>query len=297
MEVAALSRSQLTAVTSLLGAHLSAAVPGWKVTEAHLERSLRIDRTQPLLDPWVTSRFTLVASQDGRIKGAAHLKRFGSHAATDYRDAVDICWMAFFDHQAGADLLRAAVRRARRWGARRVFAFDSGPPVPALSGICDVWPHIREAVVESGFAQDPRVTEKVFAGPIRDLGEDRGLGFDIRRRPHLDPVMEEPRLLFEAFDGDVRVGWAKFDLDLLEDEPAMARWVELEELHVVDGHRSRGAGTALMEQASRFLRLMSKTSVVLVVGSDDEARGAGRFYERFGLVPLTRSTRGWVLNL
>jgi GNAT superfamily N-acetyltransferase len=75
--------------------------------------------------------------------------------------------------------------------------------------------------------------------------------------------------------------------------PALTGWGELGELHVVEGWRNRGVGAWLVQHAAAWLRLAGCERVVLAVTAEDEAAGAGRFYQRQGWKALARVRMGW----
>jgi GNAT superfamily N-acetyltransferase len=67
-------------------------------------------------------------------------------------------------------------------------------------------------------------------------------------------------------------------------------------MNVEERWRSRGVGTWLLRHGVAWLRLARCDRIALAVGADDEARGAGRFYRRFGWDALVRKTRSWTRN-
>jgi GNAT superfamily N-acetyltransferase len=78
--------------------------------------------------------------------------------------------------------------------------------------------------------------------------------------------------------------------------PALRGWGELAEIEVREPWRNRGVGTWLARHAAAWLRLGGCSRVVLSVAAEDEANGAGRFYERLGWNPMARFQRGWVVS-
>jgi GNAT superfamily N-acetyltransferase len=77
--------------------------------------------------------------------------------------------------------------------------------------------------------------------------------------------------------------------------PALRGWAELAELAVHEPWRNRGIGAWLVQHAAAWLRLGGCDRIILAVAAEDEAAGAGRFYERQGWRALVRLQRGWVL--
>jgi GNAT superfamily N-acetyltransferase len=76
--------------------------------------------------------------------------------------------------------------------------------------------------------------------------------------------------------------------------PALAGWAEPWNLWVEEAHRSQGVGSWLVHSAAPYLRLGGCDRMLLTVAVDDERAGAGRFYERLGLVRLARLDRAWM---
>ena len=73
----AFSPAHLPQLLQLVNLHLTAAIPGWALSETTLARHLEHDDTQPITDPWVAERTTLCAVEGYRILAAAHLLRYG----------------------------------------------------------------------------------------------------------------------------------------------------------------------------------------------------------------------------
>lgn len=63
-------------LTDLVNAHASAVVPGMGTSVAALLSSLERNSAEPITDPWVAERLTLVAEQQHRVVAAAHLLRY-----------------------------------------------------------------------------------------------------------------------------------------------------------------------------------------------------------------------------
>lgn len=115
----------------------------------------------------------------------------------------------------------------------------------------------------------PRLTES--------LGNERFLARRLRlaRRGH-------GILLAARLDG-VPVGFVYLWLAPAE-EPEVRRWLPdvpiLNRLYVGSGHRRRGIGRAIIEEAARRLRAAGHKQVALGVGPDNHS--ARRLYERLG---------------
>ena len=70
--------------------------------------------------------------------------------------------------------------------------------------------------------------------------------------------------------------------------PALAGWAELSEVETSETMRNQGVGSWVVQHAVEWLRLAKCDRIVLSVARDDEKAGAGRFYSRFGWMPLVR---------
>jgi GNAT superfamily N-acetyltransferase len=97
---------------------------------------------------------------------------------------------------------------------------------------------------------------------------------------------------------ELQVGYCECISDLTEAGalPALRGWAELAELEVGEPWRSRGIGAWLVQNAVAWLQLGGCDRIVLSVAAENEAAGAGRFYQRCGWWPLARLQRGWVLH-
>ena len=69
-------RSDRDQLTDLVNAHAGAVVPGMGTSVAALLASLDRDPGEPVTNPWVGERATLVAEQQHRVVAAAHLLRY-----------------------------------------------------------------------------------------------------------------------------------------------------------------------------------------------------------------------------
>jgi GNAT superfamily N-acetyltransferase len=83
------------------------------------------------------------------------------------------------------------------------------------------------------------------------------------------------------------------DLTLGGALPALRGWGEISELQVSEPWRNRGIGTWLVQQAVAWHRLGGGERMILAVTAEDEAAGAGRFYQRLGWHVLMRQRKGW----
>src|SRR5207244_3470467 len=109
-------------LASLVNRHVAAVLPGGAIPTATLLSQMERDTTEPIIDPWVIDRHTLVGIAADRVVAAAHLKRYGheAHVAEGFRDLGMIDWIvcepAHLD--VGAALLEAAHEQFRQWDSR-----------------------------------------------------------------------------------------------------------------------------------------------------------------------------------
>lgn len=289
-------QSHLSQVRDLVNAHLAAVVPGWALPGRFIASRLARNPGQYVIDPWVIERATLCAIERGRVVAAAHLLRYGSDEEVgDYRGVGDIAWALAWPGSAAAlrSLLVAAHSQMTSWGVRLILACDAGLPVPVCVGVPDAWPQIARAFHEAGYRPDPEADEAVYAGSL--------VGIPCPGAPPIDGVTLDRQIgrlggirLTAALDGR-RLGHCECtaDLTLGGTLSAFRGWSELAEIEVREDLRSQGVGAWLMQHAGEWLRLGGCDRVVLAVSRGDEAAGAGRFYQRFGLRALARTRRGW----
>lgn len=286
----------LAAMLALVNAHVDTVIPGWALPEAYLFERLQRNPEQYVIDPWVSARATLVAIERGRLVAAVHLLRYGAGAdvAPDYQNAGDLAWFLFWPEAAesAASLLAAAHEQLAVWDVGRAYAWDAGLPVGLVSGVADEWPHIAQALAAAGYAPTAGNREAVYGGRLPQVTVPPNPplpNLTVRR------TMGREQARFTAWEEDRAVGFCECTADLTHGGalPALRGWAELCELHVTEGRRGRGVGAWLVQQASAWLRLGGCDRIVLSVAAADEARGAGRFYQRFGWEALSRWRRGW----
>ena len=126
---------------------------------------------EPLVDPWVVERRTLVAIERDAVVAGAHLLRYGGsgQVGESYRGAGEIRWIVGRpDSPAALDTLIAESCKALdAWGVTRRYA-DGGLPAPFVYGIPENWPHVRSALERTGFVHEGHV-ELVLYVPLADL--------------------------------------------------------------------------------------------------------------------------------
>lgn len=285
-------RADLPSLLDLVNGHLSAAVPGWALTETFLSDHLTRNAGEFITDPWVTERTTLCARQGHRVLAAAHLLRYGAglEVGEHLRDTGEIDWFVFLPDRedAAAEVLSRAREVFATWGVARQLAFGAGLPKLPLLGIPEAWPHVARALDAAGY--EP--THKKHRGALYGGKLD---GVPVPEEPPLpDITVRRTAGLFGVrftalLDGD-EVGLCECVVDLTRGGalPALDGWAELSEMRVAEEWRDRRIGSWLVGEAVDWLRLCRRDRVVLVVDEDDERAGAGRFYRRLGWGVLTR---------
>jgi len=292
--------AHLPQMQALVNAHLSTLAPGWALPEQYIASRLQRDPGEFIVDLWVTARVTLCAIERQRVVAAAHLLRYGSGVEVNgaYRNAGEIAWfLAWPDaSQAATALLEAANRQFGRWEISTAWAWQGALPASVFAGVPDVWPHIAAALATAGYRPDRDAAreEAVYGGRLDQIpppADPPIAGMTIRRSTGLFGTR-----FTAAIDGQ-DAGYCDCVSDLTEGGalPALHGWAELAELEVRESWRNRGIGAWLVQQAAAWLRLGGCDRIILAVAAEDEAAGAGRFYERHGWRALVRLQRGWML--
>jgi GNAT superfamily N-acetyltransferase len=164
--------------------------------------------------------------------------------------------------------------------------------VPTVSGIPDTWPHIAAIVRAAGYAPEPEREEILYAGRIDHLEPPPAPpieGLVLARRmcdfaPRFAAELAGETVGLFDVGSDVTGGGAL---------PALAGWADPWNLWVEERYRSQGVGSWLVRSAVPYLRLAGCDRMLVTVAVDGERAGAGRFYERLGLVRLARLARAW----
>ncbi len=297
MQIELFTAEHLEQVIDLINLHLSAMVPGWGLGPDYLMKYLQRNPGEYVIDPWVIERKTLCAVQRGRVIGATHLLRYGAEPAVSdfYHHAVDIGWLLFWpdEGQAAAPLMTAAREQAVAWQAARLSGWDNSLPMPLCSGIPDCWPHVQEIFESAGFTATEGRRESIFGGWLRDVplpGVPPIPGMTLRRILHHDRGVGFIGML----DGQ-EIGWCDVQPNLTEgdERPLLRGWAEMGEMYVDEAWRDNGVGAWLVQHAVEWLRLAACDRIALTVTAEDEANGAGRFYNRFGWNNFARLEVGW----
>ncbi|HOU15904.1 MAG TPA: GNAT family N-acetyltransferase [Anaerolineae bacterium] len=287
---------RLTALQTLVNAHLEMAIPGWALPAEFIAERLTRYPEQRILDPWVIERQTMLSVEAEQVLAAVHLLRYsdGDRVAPDYRNAGDIAWLLFAPgaEAAGREVLAAARQLMRQWDVRVIYAWDTGLPVPLCSGISDVWPHIRHLFAGAGFSADGGV-EYIFGGGLEAMPAPVAAPMD---GVCVQSAVSGTETTFILRHNAEHIGRCECVADLTQDGqlPAFAGWGKLEALEVAAPWRTRGLGRWLVQHAVAWLREMGCARVVFSVTPDDDARGAGRFYRRLGWERQLTLEKGWV---
>jgi GNAT superfamily N-acetyltransferase len=296
VDVRSFRRSDRQQVTALVNAHVAAVIPGISLSVAAVMSSLGRDPGEHIVDPGVVERVTLVAEQRQRIVAAAHLLRYGAddRVAEGYRDAGDIRWLLCWPPvprwpdtaKVGDQLTQACLAQFDKWGVRRRYA-DGTLPVPAVYGVPEQWPHVRDTYERAGFKHDGR-TEVVFVTAVHNVPRWRPslLGLNIRRTLGVNGT----RIWVLA--EDTVLGFIEVDTNLGEANRAagIASWAEIGNLQVVEAHRRQGVGSWLVAEAAGWLELAGIDRLLGYASPDDTAYVA--FLERIGFRELTKTIRG-----
>jgi GNAT superfamily N-acetyltransferase len=133
--------------------------------------------------------------------------------------------------------------------------------------------------------------EAIYGGWLRDIplpGDAPVPNLTVRR------IIQGGDAAFAGFINGEKIGWCAITANLSAggDIPALRGWSELREMYVTEAWRSQGVGAWLVQHAAEWLRLSGCDRIALNVDSEDEARGAGRFYERFGWHAFSRIEYG-----
>jgi len=297
-------RSDRDQLTDLVNMHVEAVLPGVTVSPNAVLSQLEREPGEPVVDPWVTHRHTLVAVVREAVVGAAHLLRYADEerVGAGYRGLGEIRWLLVGPGQnpeqaaelrAVADALTAAAR-AHLGGCRRIAA-DFGLPAPAVYGVSDRWPHLASALSRAGFRPGDRV-EAVLAAAIDDLP---------RGGPAPVPGLELGVALgghgtrFSAVHDGTVIGFYEADTDLTQGgtRSRLAGWADGWELWTAPEHRRRGVATWLLGHAADRMRFAGVRRVLdYAILAPEPPDGTYPFLRRVGFHELTLTTRGWTLE-
>ena len=299
VQVRPFRRSDREQVTALVNVHAAAVVPGVSASVNTVLSQLEREPGEYIVDPWVIERTTVVAEQRARVVAAAHLLRYGTgdEVGESFRNVGEIRWLLFWpkaadgrDTPAAADTLAAAcIDQFTTWGVTRQYA-DGSLLVPAVAGVPEQWPHIRQTYERAGFVHEGH-TEFVWLADVADLPRVT--------EPPL-PGMKQLRSVgilgtrLAAMLGEELVGYIELDTNLGEAGRLVRGGIraDVANLHVVEKYRRRGVATWLFARAADWLRLAG-IDRLLDYGRPDQD-DCLELLPTVGFRELTRTERGWV---
>lgn len=295
-------RSDRDQLTDLVNMHVEAVLPGVTVSPNAVLSQLEREPGEPVVDPWVADRYTLVAVLREAVVGAAHLLRYADEerVGPDYRGLGEIRWLlvgpgqnpeAAAEMATVADALAAAAL-VHLCGSRRIGA-DFGLPAPAVYGVSDRWPHLAAALSRAGFRPGDRV-EAVLAAAIDDLPR-------AEPRPDLElrVALGGHGTRFSAVHDGTVVGFYEADTDLTQGgtRSRLAGWADGWELWTAPEFRRRGVATWLLGHAADRMRFAGVRRVLdYAILAPEPPDGTYAFLRHVGYQELTRTTRGWILE-
>jgi GNAT superfamily N-acetyltransferase len=258
---------------------------------------LEREPTEPIVDPWVVERVTLVAEQRRRVVAAAHLLRYGTDTSVGegHRDSADIRWFLFWPEapfwpdstQAADALMAACVDQLDRWGVSQEGA-DGALPVPGVYGVPEQWPHVRAMYARAGFVHEGR-TEIVYMANVDALprpSEPPVAGLTVKRSVGINGTR------LSALRDDEVVGY--IEVESREEPgrvPQHGGLADVGNLHVCESYRRKGVATWLVGQAADWLMLGRFDRILDYAWPEQEEYRA--FLTKVGFREVTRSERGW----
>src|SRR6266852_1268280 len=152
IEVRPFRRADREQLAHLVNVHAAAVIPGMSASVNTVLSQLEREPGEPIVDPWVIQRTTLVAEQRRRVVAAAHLLRYTADDSVGeaYRDSAEIRWFLFWpetpywpDSPEAADaLIAACLAQLDSWRVS-IQGADGALPVPGVYGVPEQWPHVR----------------------------------------------------------------------------------------------------------------------------------------------------------
>jgi len=303
-------RSDRDQLADLVNAHAGAVVPGMGTSVAALLASLDRDPGEPVTDPWVSERATLVAEQQHRVVAAAHLLRYlDDEPAGEYFQGIgEIKWLVFWPEapsgnpywadaaDAAERLVAACIAQLERWGVTRQRA-EGDLPVPCgVYGVPEQWPHVAALYERAGFRQTGQ-SEIVYLARVAGLSRPAAPPLDdltVRRSVGMNGTR-----LSAVLGGEV-AGYIEVEIrEKGERLSPRGRWADVGNLCVTGQYQRRGVATWLLGQAAGWLDLAQVDN--LLDYTYDGTRNPGHCdpagYQAFlasaGFRELTRTRRGW----
>ncbi|WP_367324996.1 N-acetyltransferase [Streptomyces sp. HUAS ZL42] len=296
LEVRPFRRDDRDQLTDLINRHVAAVVPGVSVSVNTVLSAMERQPDEPLTDPWVSERLTLVAAQRDRVMAAAHLLRYRADAevSADYRGIGEIDWFVCHppttflpDAEAAADLLMSACLAGfARWNVRARRA--SGElPAPVVHGLPCNWPHIRAVYERAGFRHTGD-TEVILIARVADLPtREPRAGFTVER------TLGECGTRFTAYADGRALGFIEVDTALARPErhTRAAGLADIGNLHVDPDSYDAGLEPWLLARAADWLRLCGADRLLACEPAAD--RTAIDHLTSAGFRELTRTDRRW----
>ena len=254
-------RSDRDQLTDLVNMHVEAVLPGVTVSPNAVLSQLEREPGEPVVDPWVTHRHTLVAVVREAVVGAAHLLRYADEerVGAGYRGLGEIRWLLVGPGQnpeqaaempAVADALTAAAVAHLRAAA-------GSPPTSA----CPPPP-------STGSPTAGRTSRRRFRGRVSEPGErvEAVLAAAIDDLPRGGPAplpglelrvaLGGHATRFSAVHDGAVIGFYEADTDLTQGgtRSRLAGWADGWELWTAPAHRRRGVATWLLGHAADRMR-------------------------------------------
>jgi GNAT superfamily N-acetyltransferase len=295
MDVRPFARRDREQLARLVNAHVAVVLPGAYVPPATMLNDLEHPLGEFVIGPWVTELATFVAIERDRVVAAAHLRRYGDdgRVSASYRNVGEIVWLLCWPDQtdAGRAVLDAATAHLVSWGVRQHYG-NGTLPCPAVYGVSDGWPHVRALYEAAAFDAGDAQVEVVFAGATAGVappGPAPVPGLSLRRR------LGTLGTAFDAVLAGEAVGMFEVDDDLTRGGTNLgaAGWADVCNHRVREDLRGHGIGTWLVRSAVEWLRLGGTSRLLAYAVEDDRLPDWIRYYGRFGLHPVNRTTRGF----
>ena len=247
IQIRPFQRGDREQLTKLVNAHIAAVMPGVSVSVNTVMSQLEREPAEPIVDPWVTQRLTLVASEMDAIVGGAHLLRYRSDESVgvSYRGAGEIRWLVARTEATSASdaLITACVEVMDGWQVPRQYA-DGSLPSLATYGVPTCWPHIRDLYARAAFVCEGRV-EIILVAFVDELPRPT--------RPPMPGVVlgrsvGDCGTRFSAVLAEDVVGMIEVETDITDGgtRSRLAGWSDIGNLHINERYRRQGIGTWLL---------------------------------------------------
>jgi len=298
IEIRPFRRDDRDQLTALVNAHVAAVIPGITVSVNAVLSQLEREPGEPITDPWVIQRKTLVAIENQSLVAGAHLHRYGDtgEVGPDYRNAGMIYWLVFWSgHREAADAMMAECLGVLDGWRVRVQYWGGELPSVATYGVPSCWPHIRDLYLRSGFVHSARLTpyEIILAIEVADLPATTG---PPREGLIVERMVGSNGTRFQAMLDGQPVGFIEVGLRSVSDTRSRQfGWADIGNLWVHEAHRRQGIGTWLLGIAADWLRLGGVERLLTYNWPSEIDELA--FATRHGFRELVRTERGWTREI